>query len=74
MIFVRFHGKSFNITVIQVYATTTNAKEAEVKYFYDNLQGLVEQHQKKRCPLHHSRLESKSMKSRDIWSNRQDWP
>ena len=48
MIFVHFQGKSFNITVTQVYATTTNAKEAEVKYFYDNLQGLLEQQQKKK--------------------------
>ena len=48
MIFVHFQGKSFNITVTQIYATTTNAKEAEVKYFYDNLQGLLEQHQKKK--------------------------
>ena len=47
MIFVHFQGKPFSIKVIQVYATTTNAKEAEVKYFYDNLQGLLEQHQKK---------------------------
>ena len=42
MISVRFQGKSFNITVIQVYAPTTNAKEAEVEGFYDNLQGLLE--------------------------------
>ena len=35
MISVRFQGKPFNITVNQVYAPTTNAKEAEVKLFYD---------------------------------------
>ena len=40
MIFVCFQGKSFNITVIQVYAPTSNAKEAE--QFYDNLQDLLE--------------------------------
>ena len=42
MISVRFQGKSFNITVIQVYTPTTNAKEAEVEGFYDNLQDLPE--------------------------------
>ena len=36
MINVHFQGKPFNITVIQVYAPTTNAKEAEVEWFYDN--------------------------------------
>ena len=38
MIFVHFQGKPFNITVIQVYARTTNAKEAEVEQFYEDLQ------------------------------------
>ena len=42
MISVRFRGKSFNITVIQVYASTTNAKEAEVEHFYQHLQDLLE--------------------------------
>ena len=37
---VRFQGKPFNITVIQVYAPTTNAKEAEVEQFYEDLQDL----------------------------------
>ena len=37
MISVRFQGKPFNITVIQVYAPTTNAKEAEVQWFYEDL-------------------------------------
>ena len=37
MISVHFKGKLFNITVIQVYAPTTNAKEAEVEWFYDDL-------------------------------------
>ena len=37
MISVHFQGKTFNITVIQVYAPTTNAKEAEVERFYDDL-------------------------------------
>ena len=37
MIFVRFQGKPFNITVIQVYAPTSNAEEAEVEQFYEDL-------------------------------------
>ena len=39
---VRFQGKTFNITVIQVYAPTSNAEEAEVERFYEDLQDLVE--------------------------------
>ena len=42
MILVSFQGKPFNITVIQVYAPTTNAKEAEVKWLYEDLQDLLE--------------------------------
>ena len=42
MISVRFQGKPFNITVIQVYVPIPNAKEAEVERFYEDLQGLLE--------------------------------
>ena len=42
MISVHFQGKPFNITVIQVYAPTSNAKEAEVEQFYEDLQDLLE--------------------------------
>ena len=42
MIFVRLQGKPFNITVIQVYASTSNAEEAEVEQFYEDLQDLRE--------------------------------
>ena len=42
MISVRFQGKPFNITVIQVYAPTSNTEEAEVEQFYENLQDLLE--------------------------------
>ena len=42
MISVRFQGKPFNITVIQVYAPTSNAEEAEVEPFYEDLQDLLE--------------------------------
>ena len=42
MISVRFQGKPFNITVIQVYAPTSNAEEAEVEWFYEDLPDLLE--------------------------------
>ena len=48
MISVRFQGKLFNITVIQVYALTTNAEEAEVEWFYEGLQDLLELTSKKK--------------------------
>ena len=58
MISVRFQGKPFNITVIQVYAQTSNAEEAEVEQFYEDLQDLLEL-TPKRCPFHHRGLECK---------------
>ena len=42
MISVRFQGKPFNITVIQAYGPTSNAEEAEVERFYENLEDLLE--------------------------------
>ena len=42
MISVHLQGKSFNITVIQVYAPTSNAEEIEVEWFYEDLQDLLE--------------------------------
>ena len=42
MISVHFQGKPFTITVIQVYALTSNAEEAEVEWFYEDLQDLLE--------------------------------
>ena len=42
MISDHFQGKQFNITVIQVYASTTNGEEAEVERFYEDLQDLLE--------------------------------
>ena len=47
MISVRFQGKPFNITVIQVYASTSNTEEAEVEQFYEDLQDLLELTSKK---------------------------
>ena len=42
MISVHFQGKSFNITVIQIYVLTSNAEEAEVEQFYEDLQDFLE--------------------------------
>ena len=74
MISFHFQGKPLNITVIQVYAPTSNAEEAEVERFYEDLQDLLELTPKKRCPFHHRGLECKSRKSRDSQSNSQVWP
>jgi len=71
MISVHFQGKPFNITVIQVYALTSNAEEAEVEWFYEDLQDLLDLTPQKRCPFHYRGLECKSRKSRHTWSNRQ---
>ena len=73
MISVHFQGKPFNITVIQVYAQTSNAEEAEVERFCEDLQDLLEITPKKRCPFHYRGTECKSKKSRNTWSNRQIW-
>ena len=74
MISVHFQGKPFNITVIQVYAPTSNAEDVEVEKFYEDLQELLDLTPKKRCPFHYRGLECKSRKSRDTWSNREIWP
>ena len=47
MISVHLQGKPFNITVIQVYASTSNGEEAEVEWFYEDLQDLLELTSKK---------------------------
>ena len=60
MVSVHFQGKSFSITVIQVYAPTSNSEEAEVEWFYEDLLDLLG-------------LTPKSRKSRNTWSNRQTW-
>ena len=70
MISVRFQGKPFNITVIQVYAPASNTEEAEVKRFYEDLQDLLELTPKK-GPFHYRGLECKSRESRSTWINRQ---
>ena len=57
MISVCFQGKLFNITVIQVYAPTSNMEEAEVVWRYEDLQDLLELTPQKRYPFHYRGLE-----------------
>ena len=73
MISVHRQGKPFNITVIQVYALTSNAKEAEVEWFYEGLQDLLDLTPQKDV-LFIIGLECKSRKSRNTWGNRQIYP
>ena len=73
IIFVHFQGKPFNIVVIQVYAWTSNAEEAGVEWFCEDLQDLLELTPPKDV-LFIIGLECKSRKSRNTWSNRQIWP
>ena len=65
MISVRFQGKPFNITVIQVYAPSSNAEETEIEWYCEDLQDLLELTPQKSCPFHYRGLESKSRKSRN---------
>ena len=73
MISVCFQGKSFNITVIQVYAPTTNAESWSWTILWRPIRPSRTNTQK-RWPFHHRGLECKSSKSRDTWNNRQTWP
>ena len=71
MIAVRFQGKPFNITVIQVCAPTTNAEEAEVEWFCEDLQDLLELTSKKDILFIIGDWNAKvEIQSRDTWSNR----
>ena len=74
MISIRFQGKPFNTTVIQVYALSANADEDEVEQFYGGPIRPSRTNAKKRCPFHHRGLECTSRRSGDTWSNRQVWP
>ena len=73
MISVHLQGKPSNIMVIQVYAPTSNAEEAEVELFYEDPQDLLELTSEK-MSFSYRGLEWKSRKSRNTWSNRQIWP
>ena len=74
MISVHFHGKPFNITVIQVYALTSNGEEAEGERFYEDLQDLLELTLKKVVLFIIGDWNAKVGSSRDTWSNSQIWP
>ena len=73
MISVHFQGKPFIITVIQVYAPNTNAKEAEVEQFYDDLQDLLELTPKRDVLFIIGDWNAK-VGSQETWNNRQVWP
>ena len=68
MISVHFQGKPFSITVIRVYAPTTNAEAAEVDQFYEDLQDLLELTPEKGVLFIIGDWNAKY--SRDTWSNR----
>ena len=73
MILVHFQGKPFNITVIQVYAPTTNVKEVDVEWFYEDLQDLLELRPPKDVLFIIGGWNAK-VGIRNTWSNRQIWP
>ena len=68
MISVCFQGKPFNIPVIQVYAPTSNAEEAEVIQFLWRPTRSSRSNTQKRCPFHYRGLECKSRKLRNNWN------
>ena len=70
---VHFQGTPFNITVIQVYSPTSNAEEAEVDQFYEDLQELPGLTPKKDVLFIIGDWNAK-VESRNTWSNRQIWP
>ena len=74
MISVHFQGKPFNITVIQVYAPTSNAEEAEFEQFYEDLQDLSELTPKEDVLFIIGDWNAKVGSQKKIWSNRQIWP
>ena len=74
MISLHFQGKQFNITVIQVYAPTSNAEVTEVERFYEDLQDLLELTSKKDVLFIIGYRNVKVGRSRDTWSDRQIWP
>ena len=67
MISICFRGNPFNMVVIQAYVPISNAEEAEVEWFYEDLKDLLELTPQKDVLF-------KSRKSRNTWSNRQIWP
>ena len=74
MILVRFQGKPFSTTVIQVYAPVTNAKEAEVEWFYEDPHDLLELTPKQDVLFIIGNWNAKVRSLEDTKSNRQIWP
>ena len=74
MIYVRFQGKPFNIMVIQTYVPTSNAEEAEVEQFYEDVQDLLELTPNKDVLFSIGDLNAKVGIQKNTWSNRQIWP
>ena len=74
MISVHFQGKPFNITLIQVYAPTSNAEEAEVEWFYEDLQDLLELTPKKDVLFFIGDWNAKTGSQEIPGVNRQIWP
>ena len=74
MISVHFQGKPFNITVIQVYAPTSNTKEAEVERFYEDLQDFLELTPKKDVLYIIRDWNAKGGSQETPRGNRQIWP
>ena len=74
MISVRFQGKPFSITVIQVYAPSSNAEEAEIEWFYEDLQGLLELTLQKDALFIIGDWNKCKSRKTDSKSNRQIWP
>ena len=72
MISICFQGKPFNITVIQVYAPTSNAEETEVEWFYEDPQYLLELTLQIYILFIIGDWNAKA--GRNTWSNRQIWP
>ena len=71
---VCFQGKPFNITVIQDYAPTSNAEEAEVEWFYEDLQDLLELTPKEDVLFIIGDWNTKVGSQENTWGNRQIWP
>ena len=73
MISVHFQGKPFNITVIQVYAPTSNTEEVEVEWFYEDLQDLLELTPTKDVLFIIGDWNANVGSQETPWSNRQIW-
>ena len=74
MISVRLQGKPFNLTVIQVYAHSTDAEEAETDQLHEDLEDLLQLTPKKDILCINGNWNAKVGSQRYTWSNRQVWP